>query len=191
MSLHPGIKNNWITLQKQYTYPVNTLGRRIAITNQRALAVWEKEGISEHIMSSQIAEHTASSINQPLTNDLILLMADFIRLLIEELGSKGFGQQNLLRIVKYRLLRLGGKYPHMRIVTLKRGSIDFSKLHPNSAEPNQMLAAWSELVNEIYKSGVDNLGLKNTEQKYRRVYDTLYSQKQSVFNQFHLNTVLQ
>ncbi|HFC12502.1 MAG TPA: hypothetical protein ENJ56_06620 [Anaerolineae bacterium] len=194
MSLHSGIKKNWIGIQKKYPYPVNTFGRRIPASNEKALKVWRKEGIDGYMLGAKPSQQTDLATNTrqyPISNELLALMASFVTMLIDELGSRGFGQQNLLRVVKYRLLRLGGKYPHMRVVKLKRGIVDFSALRPNSAEPQQIIAGWAELVNEIYKSGVDNLGLKSTEQKYRYVYDTLYAQQQQLFDKFHLNTVLQ
>ena len=45
MALDPEVKKNWESMQANYNYPVDAIGRPIDSNDQETLAVWQNEGI--------------------------------------------------------------------------------------------------------------------------------------------------
>ncbi len=49
MALDPGIKKNWIEIQKKYDYPVNAIGVRVDPKDEKTMNVWKNEGIDQYV----------------------------------------------------------------------------------------------------------------------------------------------
>ena len=49
MALDPGIKKNWIEIQKKHDLPVNAIGMKIDAKDTNTLRVWREEGIDKFV----------------------------------------------------------------------------------------------------------------------------------------------
>ena len=49
MALDPAVKKNWIEVQKKHNYPVNAVGVKIDMKDQKTLKVWREEGIDQYL----------------------------------------------------------------------------------------------------------------------------------------------
>ena len=68
--------------------------------------------------------------------------------------------------------------------------VDFSALSSSPANLAEIINAWGELIEQIHQSGMDNLGQKVGDQKYRYVREALYQQDPSLFDQLALDDIL-
>ena len=172
MAIKPAVKANWIAHQKKYPYPVNAIGRRIALDDHKTLQVWREEGIAQFVKNDR--PETALPTNGEVPLGTFALMSTFVELLVEELGVRGFGRDNLLQVIQHRLTRLRVKHPCLEGVTVVNDQVDFSALSSSPANLAEIINAWGELIKQIHQSGMDNLGQKVGDQKYRYVREALY-----------------
>ena len=49
MTVRPEIKKNWEELQKKYEFPVNAIGVKIDLKDEKTLKVWKDEGIDKFV----------------------------------------------------------------------------------------------------------------------------------------------
>ena len=56
MPVPEAVKNTWIELQKQCSYPVNAIGVRINSNDEKTLKVWREEGIDQYLKEEASAE---------------------------------------------------------------------------------------------------------------------------------------
>ena len=118
-------------------------------------------------------------------------MSDFIEQLMEELGDKGFGQDNLLKIVEYRLAKLRASYPFLQSIRIVGGKVDLSSLPSESLDARETGEALGALIRGICYSARGILGPEEAEAKYRRVYDPFYRQNKVVFESLGLGEALE
>jgi predicted regulator of Ras-like GTPase activity (Roadblock/LC7/MglB family) len=118
-------------------------------------------------------------------------MSDFIEQLLEELGDKGFGRDDLLKIVEYRLAKLRTSYPFLQSVRISEGKVDLSLLPPESLDARQVGEALAALIKGICYSARGILGSEEAEAKYRRVYDPFFRQSKVVFESLGLGQTLE
>jgi hypothetical protein len=118
-------------------------------------------------------------------------MSDFIEQLMEELGDKGFGRDNLLKIVEYRLAKLGASYPSLQSIHIVESKVDLSSLSPESLDAREAGESLGALIRGICYSARGILGPKEAEAKYRRVYDPFYRQNTVVFESLGLGEALE
>jgi predicted regulator of Ras-like GTPase activity (Roadblock/LC7/MglB family) len=118
-------------------------------------------------------------------------MSDFIEQLMEELGDKGFGRDNLLKIVEYRLAKLGASYPSLQSMRIVEGKVDLSSLPSESLDAREAGESLEALIRGICYSARGILGPEEAEAKYRRVYDSFYRQNKVVFESLGLGETLE
>ena len=123
--------------------------------------------------------------------DALRAMSDFIEQLIEELGDKGFGRDNLLKVVQYRSARLRASYPFLQSVYIVDGKVDLSTLPSESLDAKEMGEALGALIRGICYSARGILGPEEAEAKYRRVYNPFYRQNKMVFESLGLGQTLE
>jgi hypothetical protein len=49
MAIDPAVKKNWIEIQKKYDVPVNAIGVKIDLKDEKTLKVWKEEGIDTFV----------------------------------------------------------------------------------------------------------------------------------------------
>jgi hypothetical protein len=118
-------------------------------------------------------------------------MSDFIEQLMEELGDKGFGRDSLLKIVEYRLAKLGTSYPSLQSIRIVEGKVDLSSLPSDSLDAREAGESLGALIRGICYSARGILGPEEAEVKYRRVYDPFYRQNKVVFESLGLGEALE
>ncbi|TEU17853.1 MAG: roadblock/LC7 domain-containing protein [Anaerolineales bacterium] len=118
-------------------------------------------------------------------------MSDFIEQLMEELGDKGFGRDDLLKIVEYRLAKLRASYPFLQFIRIVEGKVDLSSLPPESLDAKEVGEALGALIRGISYSARRILGPEEAEAKYRRAYDPFYRQNKMVFESLGLGQTLE
>ena len=118
-------------------------------------------------------------------------MSDFIEQLIEELGDKGFGREDLLKIVEYRLAKLRASYPFVQSVRTIEGKVDLSPLPPESLDAREVGEALGALIKGICYSARGILGPEEAEAKYRRVYDPFFHQNKVILESLGLGEALE
>jgi hypothetical protein len=45
MAIDSAVKKNWIEIQKKYDVPVNAIGVKIDLKDEKTLKIWKEEGI--------------------------------------------------------------------------------------------------------------------------------------------------
>jgi hypothetical protein len=118
-------------------------------------------------------------------------MSDFIEQLMEELGDKGFGRDDLLKIVEYRLAKLRASHPFLQSVSIVEGKVDLSPLPSESLDAREVGEALGALIRGICYSASGILGPEEAEAKYRRVYNPFYRQNKGVFESLGLGQTLE
>jgi len=118
-------------------------------------------------------------------------MSDFLEQLMEELGDKGFGRDDLLKIVEYRLAKLRASYPFLQSIRNVEGKVDLSSLPSESLDAREVGEALGVLIRGICYSARGILGPEEAEAKYRRVYDSFYRQNRVVFENLGLGEALE
>ena len=93
-------------------------------------------------------------------------------------------------MIQHRLTRLRVKHPCLEGVTVVNNQVDFSALSSSPANLTEIINAWGELIKQIHQSGMDNLGQKVGDKKYRYVREALYQQDPYLFDQLALNDIL-
>ncbi len=111
------------------------------------------------------------------------LMSEVMNSLIERFGDHGFGRDNLVKVLGHRLRRLQTQYPFLAQVGLMTSKIDFTPLVASSAPVESLAQAWSTLIQEVYQSGLDNIGLKKTQEYYQQVSATYSARAQEIWAQ--------
>jgi len=123
--------------------------------------------------------------------DALRAMSDFIEQLIEELGDKGFGRDDLLKVVEYRSAKLRASYPFLQSVITVNGKVDLRPLPSESLDAKEVGEALGALIRGICYSARGILGPEEAEAKYRRVYDSFYRQNKMVFESLGLGQTLE
>ena len=123
--------------------------------------------------------------------DALRAMSDFLEQLIEELGDKGFGRDNLLKVVQYRSAKLRASYPFLQSVYIVDGKVDLSPLPSESLDAKEVGEALGALIRGICYSARGILGPEEAEAKYRRVYNPFYRQNKMVFESLGLGQTLE
>jgi predicted regulator of Ras-like GTPase activity (Roadblock/LC7/MglB family) len=123
--------------------------------------------------------------------EALQVMSGFIEQLMEELGDKGFGRDDLLKVVDYRLAKLTASYPFLRSVRIVDGKVDPSPLASESLDARKVGEALGTLIKGICYSARGILGPEEAEGKYRRVYDPFYRQNKVVFESLGLGEALE
>ena len=118
-------------------------------------------------------------------------MSDFIEQLVEELGDKGFGRDDLLKVVDYRLAKLTASYPFLQSVRILEGKVDLSPLASESLDARKVGEGLGALIRGICYSARGILGPEEAEAKYRRVYDPFYRQNKVAFESLGLGEALE
>jgi hypothetical protein len=118
-------------------------------------------------------------------------MSDFIEQLMEELGDKGFGREDLLKVIDYRLTKLRASYPFLQSASIADGKLDLSPLPSKSLDAKEVGEALGALIRGICYSARGILGLEEAEAKYRRVYNPFYRQNKGVFESLGLGQTLE
>jgi len=118
-------------------------------------------------------------------------MSDFIEQLIEELGDKGFGRDDLLKIVEYRLAKLRASYPFLQSVHIVESKVDLSLLPPESLDTREVGEALGALIKGICYSARGILGPEEAGAKYRRVYDPFHRQNKVILESLGLGEALE
>jgi hypothetical protein len=124
-------------------------------------------------------------------SDALRAMSDFIEQLIEELGDKGFGRDDLLKVVEYRSAKLRASYPFLQSVNIVNGKIDLWPLLSESLDAKEVGEALGALIRGICYSARGILGPEEAEAKYRRVYNPFYRQNKMVFESLGLGQTLE
>lgn len=123
--------------------------------------------------------------------EALLAMSDFIEQLMGELGDTGFGREDLLKIVEYRLTKLKGSYPFLRYVSIVEDKVDLSPLLLESLGAREVGEALGALIRGICYSARGILGLEEAEARYHRVYHPFYQQNERVFESLGLGQTLE
>jgi len=123
--------------------------------------------------------------------DALRAMSDFIEQLMEKLGDKGFGRDDLLKIVEYRLAKLRTSYPFLQSARIVEGKVDLSLLSSESLDDEEVGEALGALITGICYSARGILGPEEAEAKYRRVYDPFYHQNKMIFESLGLGETLE
>jgi predicted regulator of Ras-like GTPase activity (Roadblock/LC7/MglB family) len=123
--------------------------------------------------------------------DALRGMSDFIEQLMEELGDRGFGRDDLLKIIKYRLAKLRTQYPFLQSISIVEGKVDLSSLPSESLDAKEVGEALGALIRGICYSARGILGPEEAEAKYRRVYSPFYRQNKMVFESLGLGQTLE
>ncbi|MGE3538700.1 MAG: hypothetical protein AB7N91_14880 [Candidatus Tectimicrobiota bacterium] len=97
------------------------------------------------------------------------LMSEMTNSLIEEFGDHGFGRDNIVKVLTHRLRRLQPHYPFFAQVGLQAGTVDFTPLAAASEQIERLAQGWGALIQEMYQSGLDNLGQKVARGHYHKV----------------------
>ena len=118
-------------------------------------------------------------------------MSDFIEQLMEELGDEGFGRDDLLKVVEYRLAKLRASYAFLQSVSIVEGKVDLSSLPSESLDAREVGEALGALIRGISYSARWILGPEEAEAKYRRVYNPFYRQNKVVFESLGLGQTLE
>jgi predicted regulator of Ras-like GTPase activity (Roadblock/LC7/MglB family) len=118
-------------------------------------------------------------------------MSDFVEQLMEELGDRGFGREDLLKIIEYRLTKLKASYPFIQSVSISGGKVDLSSLLSESLDAEDVGEALGALIRGICYSTRGILGLEEAEARYRRVYHPFYQQNEAVFESLGLGQTLE
>jgi predicted regulator of Ras-like GTPase activity (Roadblock/LC7/MglB family) len=123
--------------------------------------------------------------------DALGAMSDFIEQLMQELGDRGFGRENLLKIIEYRLAKLRASYPFLQSISIVEGKVDFSSLSSEFLDAKEVGEALGTLIRGICYSTRGILGPKEAEAKYRQVYNPFYRQNKGVFESLGLGQTLE
>jgi predicted regulator of Ras-like GTPase activity (Roadblock/LC7/MglB family) len=118
-------------------------------------------------------------------------MSDFIEQLMEELGDRGFGREDLLKIIEYRLARLKASYPFLKSVSIVEGKVDLAPLQLESLDAGEVGEALGTLIRGICYSAKGILGSEEAKARYRRVYHPFYQQNEAVFESLGLGQTLE
>jgi predicted regulator of Ras-like GTPase activity (Roadblock/LC7/MglB family) len=118
-------------------------------------------------------------------------MSDFIEQLMEELGDRGFGRDDLLKIIEYRLTKLKASYPFLRYVSIVEDKVDLAPLLLESLDAGEVGEALGTLIRGICYSAKGILGSEETKARYRRVYHPFYQQNEAVFESLGLGQALE
>ena len=49
MAIDPAVRKNWIEIQKKHEIPVNAIGVKINLKDEKSLKVWKEEGIDQFV----------------------------------------------------------------------------------------------------------------------------------------------
>ncbi len=123
--------------------------------------------------------------------DVLRAMSDFIEQLMEELGDRGFGRDDLLKVVEYRLARLRAGYPFLQSVSTVGGKVDLSSLSSEPLEAREVGEALGALVQGICHSARGILGPEEAEAKYRRVYNSFDRRNKACLEKLGLGQILE
>jgi len=123
--------------------------------------------------------------------DALRAMSDFIEQLMQELGDRGFGRENLLKIIEYRLAKLRASYPFLQPISIVEGKVDLSPLSSESLDAREIGKALGTLIRGICYSTRGILGPEEAEAKYRQVYNPFYRQNKGVFESLGLGQTLE
>ena len=124
-------------------------------------------------------------------SEALQVMSDFIGQLMVELGDKGLGRDDLLKIVEYRLTKLRASYPFLQSVGIVEGTVELSPLLSESLDAREVGEALGALIRGICYSARGILGPEEAEAKYHRVYDPFYRQNKVVFESLGLGQTLE
>ena len=124
-------------------------------------------------------------------SEAIRAMSDFIEQLMAELGDRGLGRDDLLKIIEYRLTKLKASYPFLQFVSIVEGGVDLSPLPSESLDAREVGEALRALITSICYSVRGILGPEEAETKYRRVYDPFYRQNEVFFEILGLGQTLE
>jgi len=124
-------------------------------------------------------------------DEALRAMSNFIEQLMEELGDKGFGREDLLKIIEYRLIKLKASYPFIQAVSISGGKVDLSLLLSESLDAEDVGEALGALIRGICYSARGILGLEEAEARYRRVYHPFYQQNEVLFESLGLGQTLE
>jgi hypothetical protein len=111
--------------------------------------------------------------------------------LMEELGDRGFGREDLLKIIEYRLARLKASYPFLKSVSIVEGKVDLAPLQLESLDAGEVGEALGTLIRGICYSAKGILGSEEAKARYRRVYHPFYQQNEAVFESLGLGQTLE
>ncbi|MEA3459283.1 MAG: roadblock/LC7 domain-containing protein [Chloroflexota bacterium] len=116
-------------------------------------------------------------------------ISEFIELLIKEMGDRGIGREELLKILQHRLERLKTEFPLLESIVIDGGKVDISALQSSSAaEAGEAVGA---LIRAICYTCIGMLGPEVAQTKYRQVYDPFYRQNESLFQRLGLGKTLE
>ncbi len=124
-------------------------------------------------------------------SDALRAMSDFIEQLMAELGDRGFGREDLLKIIEYRLAKLRASYPFLQSISIVEGKVDLSPLPSESLDAREVGEALGALIRGICYSARGILGPEEAEAKYRQVYNPFYRQNKGVFESLGLGQTLE
>ncbi len=116
-------------------------------------------------------------------------ISEFIELLIEEMGDKGIGRDELLRILQHRLGRLKIEHPLLESIIIDGGRVDISPLQ--SSSPVEAGRAIGAVIRAICYTCIGVLGPEVAQARYRQVYDPFYRQNGGVFRRLGLGRTLE
>jgi hypothetical protein len=118
-------------------------------------------------------------------------MSDFIEQLMEELGDRGFGRKDLLKVIEYRLTKLKASHPVLQSVNITEGKVDLSALSSESLDAKEIGGSLGTLIRGICYSARGILGPEEAKAKYRRIYDPFYRQNKVAFESLGLGQTLE
>jgi len=116
-------------------------------------------------------------------------MSEFIELLLQEMGDRGMGRDQLLKILKHRLGKLRIKYPLLGSIVIDGTEVDISPLQ--SSAPAEVGEAIRAVIRAICYTCIGMLGPEVAQAKYRQVYDPFYRQNEDIFHRLGLGTTLE
>jgi len=132
----------------------------------------------------------AKPVTPPLTTaEALKVMSGFTDLLVEELGDRGLGRNELLHIVERRLERLKTKQPLLESIVIDGERIDVSPLQ--SSSPEEIGETIAALIKAICHTCLGTLGTEVAQTKYRQVYESFYRQNEKAFDHLGLGRSLE
>jgi hypothetical protein len=158
--------------------PLLNLTANLAAKKLKAKIAKEKEAQSTEVAPIGLPE-------------ALRVLSDFIGQLMVELGDKGLGRDDLLKIVEYRLTKLRASYPFLQSVGIVEGTVDLSPLVSESLDARGVGEALGALITGICYSARGILGPEEAEAKYHRVYNPFYRQNKVVFESLGLGQTLE
>ncbi len=126
----------------------------------------------------------------PGLREAVRAMADFFESLAAELGDRGFGRQEFLKIAEHRLARMKGAHPVLSSIRISEGRIDLSQIPLDSFEAGELGAALVDFVRGLCFSARGILGHDEATSKYLSVYEPFRQRNEAVLRALGIGEVL-